>query len=151
MLVKVVSGQITRPREIDPTIPPPLEAICRKAMALLQADRYPKALDLAADVEAWLADEPVSIFPDPWQTQLRRWYKQHRTLVHSAAAAAVVFLAVGGAWIGIENNRIEGLRLAAHSKVRGAQTATEQADFVKANSMSGIGYREAQPKNLGKG
>ncbi len=148
VLVKVVSGQITRPREIDPTIPPPLEAICRKAMALLQADRYAKSLDLAADVEAWLADEPVSVFPDRWQTKLRRWHKRHRTLVHSAGVAVVVFLAVGGAWTGIEYYRIEGLRLAAHSKVRGAQISTEQADFVKANSLltEALGQVQAETK-----
>ena len=135
VIARVVAGQIKPPREVDPSIPPPLAAICRKALALLPADRYPKALDLAADVEAWLADEPVAVYPDRWQTRLRRWYKRHRTLVHSAGAAAVVFVAVSGAWIGIESNRIEGLRLAARSKIRAAQTATEQSDFVKANSL----------------
>lgn len=148
VLVKVIRGEITPPREIDPSIPPPLEAICRKAMALLQADRYAKALDLAADVEAWLADEPVSVYPDRWQTKLRRWYKRHRGLVHSIGVAAVVLLAVGGAWTGIESNRINGLRLAAHSKIRAAQSATKQADFGKANSLltEALGQVQAETK-----
>lgn len=148
VLTKVIRGEITPPREIDPSIPPPLEAICRKAMALLQADRYAKALDLAADVEAWLADEPVSVYPDRWQTKLRRWYKRHRGLVHSGGVAAVVLLAGGGAWMGIESNRVGGLRLAAHSKIRAAQTATEQADFSKANSLltEALGQVQAETK-----
>lgn len=135
VLVKVISGQIPRPREIDPTIPPALEAICCKAMALLQADRYQKALDLAADVEAWLADEPVSVFPDPWQTKLWRWYRRHRALVHGAGIAVGVIFAAGVSWSVIETQRINGLRLAASSKAQEAQSATEQADFLKANSL----------------
>ena len=148
VLVKVISGQITPPREIDPKIPPPLQAICQKAMAVLQQDRYPKALLLAADVEAWLADEAVSVFPDPWQTRLRRWYKRHRMLVHSAATAAVVFLAVGGAWMGIESNRVEGLRIAAQAKIQDAQKATQQAEFVKANSLlkEALGQVQSEPR-----
>lgn len=148
VIARVVAGQIIPPREVDPSIPPPLAAICRKALALLQADRYQKALDLAADIEAWLSDEPVAVYPDRWQTRLRRWYKRHRTLVHSTGAAAIVFVAVGGAWVGIESNRIEGLRLAARSKIRAAQVATEQSDFGKANSLltEALGQVQAEAK-----
>ena len=48
-----------------PAVPRPLDAICRKAMALRPDDRYASALDLAADVERWLADEPVSAEREP--------------------------------------------------------------------------------------
>lgn len=135
VLIKVIRGEIVRPREIDPSIHPALEAICRKAMALLQADRYAKALDLAADVEAWLADEPVSVYPDRWQTKLRRWYKRNRAVVHGAGIAVGVIIAAGVTWSVIETQRINGLRLAASSKAQEAQAATEQADFVKASSL----------------
>ena len=135
VLVKVVSGQITRPREIDPTIPPPLEAICRKAMALLQADRYAKALDLAADVEAWLADEPMSVFLDPWHERFRRWRKRHRTLVFSSSVAVIVIGCGSVAWSWLESSRIEILRLAAQSKVDAARTATKDSDLAKATTL----------------
>ncbi|MBC7816637.1 MAG: protein kinase [Planctomycetaceae bacterium] len=135
VLKKVISGEIPRPREIDPTIHPALEAVCRKAMALKQEDRYQKALDMAADIEAWLSDEPVSVYPDPWQTQLRRWYKRHRTLVHSSGIAVLVIgIAIGG-WTFAENRRIGGLQLAAQAKVDEARAATEKADLTKANSL----------------
>ena len=39
-------------------MPRALEAICLKAMARKPEDRYATALDLAADVRRWLADEP---------------------------------------------------------------------------------------------
>lgn len=148
VLVKVVSGQITPPREIDPTIPPPLEAICRKAMALLQADRYQKALDLAADVEAWLADEPVSVFPDPWYERFRRWRKRHRTLVFSSSVAAMVLVCSSAAWSWLESNRVETLRLAAQSKVDAARTATKDSDLAKATTLltEALGQVRAESK-----
>jgi serine/threonine-protein kinase len=68
--------------------PPALEAICRKAMALKPADRYASALDLAADVEHWLADEPASAYREPWTERASRWARRHRT----AVVAAGVFL-----------------------------------------------------------
>jgi serine/threonine protein kinase/tetratricopeptide (TPR) repeat protein len=135
VLAKVVAGDIRPPRSIDPAIPPALEAICRKAMAKSQADRYAKATALAADVEAWLADEPVSVYPDPLPTKLRRWAKRHRTFVYSTVAALGVLVVGSVAWKVIEGRRIEGLRNAAQSKIVEAQTATAQSDFSKANLL----------------
>ncbi len=135
VLVMVIAGQITPPREIDPTIPAALEAICRKAMARQQADRYPKALDLAADVEACLADEPVSVFRDPWHERFRRWRKRHRTLVFSTSAAALVLVTGSVAWSWLESSRIGRLRLAAQSKVDDARDATKSAELAKATTL----------------
>ncbi|MFN6106165.1 MAG: serine/threonine-protein kinase, partial [Planctomycetaceae bacterium] len=71
-------------------IPPSLEAICVKAMSLRQEDRYASAAALAADVERFLADEPVSAMKEPVIERARRWVKRHRTLVASTAAAVVM-------------------------------------------------------------
>jgi serine/threonine-protein kinase len=67
-----------------------LEAICLKALAKQPEDRYASARDLADDVRRWLADEPVSAYPDPWAVRARRWVGRHRTLVTSLVAAVVV-------------------------------------------------------------
>jgi serine/threonine protein kinase/Tfp pilus assembly protein PilF len=148
ILKKVISGDVTPPRQIDPTIPPPLEAICRKAMAQKQEDRYPKAMDMAADLEAWLSDEPVSVYPDPWKTRLRRWYKRHQALVHtSGVAVAVIGIAIGG-WTIAENLRVKGLRLNAQAKVDEATAATDKSDLPKANSLltEALGQVRAESK-----
>lgn len=42
------------PRQRKPELPRPLEAICLKALAVLQHDRYPGARELAADVTRFL-------------------------------------------------------------------------------------------------
>jgi hypothetical protein len=92
LLRYVQTGRFPPPRQLDPSIDPPLDAIVRKAMALDQAARYPSARDLADDVERWLADEPVNAYPEPWTRTLNRWLTRHRTAVTGAAAALLVGL-----------------------------------------------------------
>ena len=70
-----------RPVRSIRAIPRPLEAICLKAMACKQADRYPTPHNLAEDVERWLADEPVSVYRDPWTDRALRAMRRHRTAV----------------------------------------------------------------------
>jgi tetratricopeptide (TPR) repeat protein len=79
---------------VNSAVPRPLEAVCRKAMALDPAARYASALDLAADVQRWLADEPVAAYPEPAGVRLRRWVRRHRTLV-TAATVGLVLTAAG--------------------------------------------------------
>src|SRR5262249_19130589 len=71
-------GRIAPPRQVKPEAPRALEATCLKAMALRPEDRYATPGDLAADIERWLADEPVSAAPEPWWTRLRRWTRRHQ-------------------------------------------------------------------------
>ncbi len=96
-LDQVRRGQFPPPRRIRRQVPRPLEGICLKAMALYPADRYASALELSADVERWLADEPVSAWKEPWPVKARRWIGRHRTWVLTGVAAVVV-AAVVLAW-----------------------------------------------------
>ena len=81
VLKKVQQGDFPRPREVNRDVPAPLEAICLKAMALDPANRYQTAVDLAADVECWLADEPVSAHQDSLPEKASRWTRRHRSWV----------------------------------------------------------------------
>src|SRR5215468_203457 len=90
LLGKVAKGKFPMPREVKPLVDRPLEAICMKAMALNRADRYQAPRDLASDIEHWLADEPVSVWPEPWHVKARRWVNRNRTLVTGVAAAVLV-------------------------------------------------------------
>jgi hypothetical protein len=71
-------------------VPKALEAVCLKAMALRPEDRYSSALALAADVELWLADEPVPAYREPMTTRLGRWVRRYKVLVAGAAVTLVV-------------------------------------------------------------
>jgi serine/threonine-protein kinase len=108
VLDRVQRGEFSAPRQVKSDVPPALDAVCRKAMARGPADRYPTALDLAADVEHWLADEPAVAYPDPWGVRLARWARRHRTAVVAAGvflASAVVALASSTALVWREQQK----------------------------------------------
>ena len=92
VLEKVRRGEVPPPRQVNPDVPPPLDAICRKAMALKPGDRYATPLGLSEDIEAWLADEVVSAYPEPLAVRARRWVRRHQKLVAGASTAALVVL-----------------------------------------------------------
>ena len=108
ILEGVCRGQFPRPREVDPTVPAALEAVCLKAMALRSQDRYASAKDLAEDIEHWLADEPVAAYREPLRQRLGRWRRRHPALVTGTAAlafAALVALGVGSLLLSQEQGR----------------------------------------------
>jgi serine/threonine-protein kinase len=82
-------GAFRRPRAVNRNVPRALEAVCLKALATRPEDRYATAAALRADVERWLADEPVSARREPWAERAARWGRRHR----SAAAVSVLALA----------------------------------------------------------
>ncbi len=93
MIERVRKGQVTPPRELKPEIPLALQAICQKAMACRQLDRYPTAAALANELELWLADEPVTALPEPLLDRAARFFRRHRTLVASVVAVLTTVVA----------------------------------------------------------
>ena len=89
---KLQRGDFLSPRSIQPGVARPLESICLKAMALSPADRYATALELAEDLERWLADESVTAHRESWNEEIRRWMRRHRSVTNSLAASGLVTL-----------------------------------------------------------
>ncbi len=85
----VQRGDFVPPRQLDPSIDEPLEAICLKAMAHRADNRYPSCGALADDLDRWMADEPVTAWREPSARRARRWAKRNRTAVTAAAMALV--------------------------------------------------------------
>lgn len=93
----VQSGGLPSPRQVKSNVPYALDAICTKAMSVKPQDRYAGALQMAQDIEQWLADEPVSVHREPLIDRLRRRARKHRTMVTAATVllvTAVVALAI---------------------------------------------------------
>jgi serine/threonine-protein kinase len=113
IVMQVVQGHCKPAREINKSVPAALSAVCQKAMALAPQDRYASAKELAAEVESWLADEPVTAYREPSLARLARWARRHRPLVASAAAlllTVVAALAVGIIAVNRERERTEVAR-----------------------------------------
>lgn len=85
-------GKFPLPSEIDSKIPKAVEAICLKAMSTQPVDRYDTALDMAADLEHWLADEPVTAYQEPRQATILRWIKNHQRVAFGIAGVLLIVL-----------------------------------------------------------
>ena len=130
VLRDVVTNPTPSPRSDDPTVPAALDAIAAKAMQEKPDERYGSASDLAQDVEKWLADEPVSVFREPWHTRAARWARRHKTLVAGTAVllvTAVVGLSVSTVLIRQEQQHTETARQRAVTNFRRAEANFQQA------------------------
>jgi WD40 repeat protein/tRNA A-37 threonylcarbamoyl transferase component Bud32 len=133
ILHKVQKGDWLPPRAVKQDTPFPLDAICRRAMALRPEDRYGSALELTADVEHWLADEPVSAWPEPAAVRARRWLGRHRPLVAGVAAAVLVALVSLGVAAVLLRDAGERERLAKVDAQEKGEAAKKQGDAFRRN------------------
>ena len=142
VIQNVVSGAIPRPRSVNPRIAPALEAVCLKALVLRPEDRYETAEALKADVERWLADEPVTARRDPLGARAARWARRHKSGV-TAAAATLVLVAVVASVAAVlidQSLRKERLALAAETRARGdANRRLKQARESIDTLLTGVG------------
>jgi tetratricopeptide (TPR) repeat protein len=136
VITKVQKGEYRPMTALNARVPKPLQAVCHKALAVKIADRYPNALALAADVERWLADEPVSCLAEPWTVRLARRARRHRTAVASAAAlllTGTVALAIGLVLV----NRERDLKKQAFLKAAVARDEAREALLTLTDDVVG--------------
>jgi serine/threonine-protein kinase len=129
VLQQVQRGEFPPPRQVQPAVPAALDAVCRKAMAVKVADRYPSPLALATEVERWLADEPVSAYPEALTVRLSRWGRQHQKLVTGAAVllvTAVLAMEVGLWTLERERTRTAAARAHAEEHFQLAKDAVDR-------------------------
>ncbi len=139
-LTAIRTGSFPSPRTLDRSVPRALDAICKKAMAVDPAARYASPLEMAADIEAFIEDEPVSVLDETLFERCRRTARHHRGIVLSVAAGLAAVAVVGilsGVWLKqqavrerqarhvAEKAEQEGVRLAAHFA---AQTVAGEID-----------------------
>jgi len=123
-IARAVRGDYDPPRRKRPDVPAPLSAVCCRAMAMAPSERYASPLDLARDVENWLAGEPVSAMREPWWDRTRRYLRRRRGLVAALAALAVVLpviVTVAASLIARERAQSEMARRSAELRRESAQ------------------------------
>ena len=122
VLENVRTGTFPPPREVNPSVPPALEAICMTAMAREPHRRYETALKLASDVERWLADEPVDVYREPRSQHMVRWMRRHRYVTQGLVGALLAAVVASTAVVTTRWNqreqllvtRLEGLKATAN-------------------------------------
>ncbi len=133
LLIRIQKQDFRKPREVNPSIPRPLEAICLKAMAPSVRGRYPTAVALAGDLEAFLAGEPVSAWREPLSVRTARWVRRHRTLVTSGVATALVLIVALGAIVVLQNSANRRLSEANDRETSARKDAEAQRDKAQQN------------------
>ena len=100
------------------SIPPELEAICLKAMASQPEDRYQRAGEMAADLENFIAGEPVVALPDNLLRKIERFLRKHARAVIASLLGltlAVLGLTLANRIIANKNVQLKNSRAVSSS------------------------------------
>jgi serine/threonine-protein kinase len=125
------------PHLIRPAVPRDLEAVCLRALSRIPQERYFTPTALAADIDRWLADEPVSARPESWGARSRRWMKRHRTLAAATAAAVfvgLIVLAIATVRLTAANQNLE----TANARERSARARTDRSYQLARGSLTEV-------------
>jgi hypothetical protein len=126
---KALAGDVQPPSRVKRGVSHAVESVCLKAMARDPVDRYESPLELARDVEHYLADLPVSSYREPLPRRLARWARRHRTLAQVATAALLLLLLTAGTASVL-------LRRMAGEEYRARQTALLMAARLAASTAA---------------
>lgn len=93
-LLSVLESEPVLPRQVNPAVPADLEQICLKCLEKRPERRYQTAVEVADDLERFLAGEPVSARTPGLARRLHGWLRREPALVWRlvgmAAGAAIV-------------------------------------------------------------
>lgn len=124
------------------TFPAALNAICGHAMQFDPQTRYANAELLAADLEAWLLDEPVSVLPETGLQRVRRWARSHPATVAGGLASLLFTLLAMGITLSILSIKNESLRQSYVREQTAAQESAQNAAIAQKNGDEAVRQRE---------
>ncbi|QEG39195.1 serine/threonine protein kinase [Roseimaritima ulvae] len=85
------------PRQLDGSIPRPLELVILKCLDKDPDRRYATAGELGEDLRAIRDDRPINAKGLPLWVRMERWGKRHQQPLHTAVSAIVLTVAIMGA------------------------------------------------------
>ncbi len=122
------------PQQLQPGIPKDLETICLTCLAKIPQRRYPTAIELAADLDRFLNNEPINARATPPWLRLSKWCRRHPTSTGITGLSAVL---VFGTIVGVLVHH-RSLQIAYRRVEASAREAEDQRNRADAN------YREAR-------
>jgi serine/threonine protein kinase len=131
LVKQVADADPPAPRQLNPAIPRDLETIVMKAMAREPHRRYAGARELAADLQAFLEDRPITARRETALGRAWRWCRRNpATAITGANAVAALVLAGVVGWVGYVNTR----QALDAEEVRRKEAEEARADAVKARN-----------------
>lgn len=94
MISQILHTEPVPPHKWNASVPRDLETICLIAMSKFVGDRYNTASELAADLQRFIEDKPITARRLSPQEKLWRWVKRNRLL--SAACTLICLLLLSG-------------------------------------------------------
>jgi tetratricopeptide (TPR) repeat protein/tRNA A-37 threonylcarbamoyl transferase component Bud32 len=131
MLVAIRERDPAPPSSLSTGVDRDLDTITLKALAREPADRYQSVDALAADVQRYLAGEPVAAHPPSLSYQLRKLVRRHR-VPFALAFTLIGLLVVFGVVATVLAVRLDRERLAAVQAGQREADAREAAEQVNA-------------------
>jgi serine/threonine protein kinase/tetratricopeptide (TPR) repeat protein len=128
-LPAIAANRGLEPKRLSGLVRGELDWIVMRALEKDRNRRYDTASALAADIERYLADEPVHACPPSAWYRLRKAVHRHKSQV-AAAVAMLVLVVLGAAasmWQAIRATRAEHRTSEALTRVTAAQAQTREA------------------------
>jgi len=120
--------------QLEKNAPKELAAVCARAMARAPEERYATARELAEEIGQYLSGGLVSAHTYAFHELARRFVRRYRTVLSTAAAAAVLLLALGVySYVRVRSERDFALaqqRTAEEERAR-AQEARDEAESAR--------------------
>jgi tetratricopeptide (TPR) repeat protein len=133
LLTMARTASVLPPRKLA-KVPKALSAICVKAMSREKEDRYATAMELATDVQRYLAGAAVSAYREGLLTRAWRAAKRHQLALKRIAVAAIVVLAAGITWSTLRQIGLLRAREEARGQISNFQKLVDEARFYAASS-----------------
>jgi serine/threonine-protein kinase len=124
-LVQVLEGEPIPPRQLNPAIPRPLEAICLRCLEKAPQRRYATAGAVAENLERFLRDEPVEGLAPGLLAPVGRWARRQPALASRLAALTLCFALIQANFL-----FASGVRMGVHLIVTGLLLGWGAASFV---------------------
>jgi tetratricopeptide (TPR) repeat protein/tRNA A-37 threonylcarbamoyl transferase component Bud32 len=145
LLRRVAHEPPTPPREVVPRVPRALEAVCLKALSKKPANRYASAKKLAAEVQRWLADEPVTVYRGGLADWFARWVRRNRSWAWagSVCLGVVAFVTMVAA-VAIYLSRQEEIKARTEADKNRAEAEDRRVDALQNLDRATRNLRTAQ-------
>ncbi len=131
VLASAQKGEVMLVSEREPDVPHDLCAIVRKAMQPERADRYPTAMEMAADLRRYQTGKLVTARRYSTRALVWRWVARHRAIVSVVAAAAAALAVVGV----VSFRRVMTQRNRAETQMRLAESRSDELVFRQAENL----------------
>ncbi len=100
LLQKIALTEPPPPRQLNPQIPADLETIILKMLEKDPGARYFSAAELAADLQRFVENKPITARRPTLSQRLTKWSVRNRALVTISAAVVVLIAAITGGLLG---------------------------------------------------